>query len=106
MFLSCKETSLNRLFLFLNKKHFYIHTGLPKEGASALNSTPHTTLLKEHGQLVHMRIRCHFIANLHITLHHKTRERRTETEKRINLNKPCRIEVFANQSSGYIHVTS
>ena len=59
--------------------------------------------LKEHGQLVHMRIRYHFIANLHITLHHKTRERRTETEKRIN--KPCRIEVFANQSSGYIHVT-
>ena len=59
--------------------------------------------LKEHGQLVHMRIRYHFIANLHITLHHKTRERRTETEKRIN--KPCRIEVFTNQSSGYIHVT-
>ena len=59
-------------------------------------------ILKEHGQLVHMRIRYHFIANLHITLHHKTRERRTETEKRIN--KPCRIEVFANQSSGYILV--
>ena len=59
--------------------------------------------LKEHGQLVHMCIRYHFIANLHITLHHKTRERRTETEKRIN--KPCRIEVFANQSSGYMHVT-
>ena len=59
--------------------------------------------LKEHGQLVHMRIRYHFIANLHITLHHKTRERRTETEK--GINKPCRIEVFANQSSGYIHVT-
>ena len=59
--------------------------------------------LKEHGQLVHMRIRYHFIANLHITLHHKTRERRTETEK--DINKPCRIEVFANQSSGYIHVT-
>ena len=54
-----------------------------------------------YGQLVHMRIRYHSIANLHITLHHKTRERRTETEKRIN--KPCRIEVFANQSSGYIH---
>ena len=60
-------------------------------------------MLKEHGQLVHMRIRYHFIANLHIALHHKTRERRTETEKRIN--KPCRIKVFANQSSGYIHVT-
>ena len=59
--------------------------------------------LKEHGQLVHVRISYHFIANLHITLHHKTRERRTETEKRIN--KPCQIEVFANQSSGYIHVT-
>ena len=58
--------------------------------------------LKGHRWLVYMRIRYNFIANLHITLHHKTRERRTETEKRIN--NPCRIEVFATQSSDYIHV--
>ena len=29
--------------------------------------------LKKHSQLVHMRIRYHFIANLHITLHLKKR---------------------------------
>ena len=34
--------------------------------------------LKGHSQLVHMRIRYHFLADLHITLHHKSR-----AEKRI-----------------------
>ena len=29
--------------------------------------------LKGHTQLVHMRIRYHFLAYLHITLHHKSR---------------------------------
>ena len=29
--------------------------------------------LKGHSQLVHMRIRYHFLADLHITLHHKIR---------------------------------
>ena len=32
-----------------------------------------TLYLKGHSQLVHMRIRYHFIANLHITLHLKKR---------------------------------
>ena len=35
-------------------------------------------ILKGHSQLVHMRIRYHFLADLHITLHHKSR-----AEKRI-----------------------
>ena len=34
--------------------------------------------LKGHSHLVHMRIRYHFLADLHITLHHKSR-----AEKRI-----------------------
>ena len=34
--------------------------------------------LKRHSQLVYMRIRYHFLADLHITLHHKSR-----AEKRI-----------------------
>ena len=29
--------------------------------------------LKGHSHLVHMRIRYHFLADLHITLHHKSR---------------------------------
>ena len=33
---------------------------------------------KGHSQLVHMRIRYHFLADLHITLHHESR-----AEKRI-----------------------
>ena len=32
--------------------------------------------LKGHSQLVHLRIRYHFLANLHITLHHIICERR------------------------------
>ena len=44
-------------------------------------------LLKGHSQLMHMRIRYHFLADLHVTRH----ERETESEKRIRntQNKPC-----------------
>ena len=52
--------------------------------------------LKGHSQLVHMCFRYHFLVDLHITLHHKSC-----AEKRIlwkNLNKPCRVEVFASQN--------
>ena len=43
--------------------------------------------LKGHSQLMHMRIRYHFLADLHVTRH----ERGTESEKRIRntQNKPC-----------------
>ena len=37
-----------------------------------------SSVLKGHSQLVHMRIRYHFLADLHITLNHKSR-----AEKRI-----------------------
>ena len=41
--------------------------------------------LKGHSQLMHMRIRYHFLADLHVTRH----ERETESEKRNTQNKPC-----------------
>ena len=43
--------------------------------------------LKGHSQLMHMRIRYHFLADLHVT----RRERETESDKRIRntQNKPC-----------------
>ena len=55
-------------------------------------------LLKGHSQLVHMRIRYHFIANSHIrTLHLKKRVWRRKWEAHIS--KPRRIEVFPSQNS-------
>jgi len=53
--------------------------------------------LKGHSQLVHMRIRYHFIANLHITLHLKKRVWRRKWEAHVS--KPRRIEVFPSQNS-------
>ena len=59
---------------------------------------------KGHSQLVHMRVRYHFLANLHITLHHKirARNRKCEAQPLGNLNEPRRVEVFASQNSDYI----
>ena len=54
-------------------------------------------ILKGHSQLVHMRIRYHFIANLHITLHLKKRVWRRKWEAHVS--KPCRIEVLPSQTS-------
>ena len=60
--------------------------------------------LKGHSQLVHMRVRYHFLANLHITLHRKirARNRKCEVQPLGNLNEPRRVEVFASQNSDYI----
>ena len=48
------------------------------------------TNLMGHSQLMYMRIRYHFLADLHVTRH----VRETESEKRIQntQNKPCRVE--------------
>ena len=48
---------------------------------------------------MHMRIRYHFLADLHVTKH----ARETESEKRIRntQNKPCRVEVVTNRNRGY-----
>ena len=47
--------------------------------------------LKGHSQLMHMRIRYHFLSDLHVTRHACA----TESEKHIRntLNKPCRVEL-------------
>ena len=52
--------------------------------------------LKGHSHLVHMRIRYHFLADLHIPLHPQVSHREAHPLK--NLNKPCRVEVFASQN--------
>ena len=53
--------------------------------------------LKGHSQLVHMRIRYHFIGNLYITLHLKKRDLRRKWEAHVS--KPRRIEVLPSQNS-------
>ena len=56
-------------------------------------------ILKGHGQLMHMRIRYHFLADLHVTRH----ARETESEKRIrnSQNKPCRVELVTSPNRDY-----
>ena len=58
----------------------YFSVGLPRTVCAFVS-------LKGHSQLMHMRIRYHFLADLHVTRH----ERETESEKRIwnTQNKPC-----------------
>ena len=48
---------------------------------------------------MHMRIRYHFIADLHVTRH----SRETESEKRIRntQNKPFRVELVTNRNRDY-----
>ena len=46
--------------------------------------------LKGHSQLLHMRIRYHFVANLHVTLHLKKRVWRRKWQAHVS--KPRRIE--------------
>ena len=55
--------------------------------------------LKGHSQLMHMRIRYHFLADLHVT----RRARETESEKRIRntQNKPCRVELVTSPNRDY-----
>ena len=64
-------------------------------GASLFHSLP----LKGHSQLMHMRIRYHFLADLHVT----RRARETESEKRIRntQNKPCRVELVTSPNRDY-----
>ena len=59
------------------------------------------TGLKGHSQLLHMRIRYHFLADLRITSHASE----TESKKGIQntLNKPCRVELFTSRNSVYRH---
>ena len=56
--------------------------------------------LKGHSQLVHMRIRYHFIANLHITLHISRSACEEECEKRTQANlvetKYFRVKIVLN----------
>jgi len=59
--------------------------------------------LKGHSRLVRLRIRYHFMGNVHITLHHKL-EARAERNCEAHLSKPCRFDVFPSQSSAYISV--
>ena len=53
--------------------------------------------LKGHSQLTHMRIRYHFLADLHVTRH--TRE--TGSEKRIRNTQPCRVELVTSPNRDY-----
>ena len=81
------KKAINDLFLvssnlvsILYKRHFAISTeicGVRKKVAK----------LKGHSQLMRMRIRYHFLADLHVTRH----ECETESEKRIRntQKKPC-----------------
>jgi len=57
-------------------------------------------LFKGHSQLMHMRIRYHFLADLHVTRH----ACETESEKRIRnaQNKPCRVELVTSPNRDYI----
>ena len=61
-----------------------------RQGVVLRDNEHHLSNLKGHGQLMHMRIRYHFLADLHVT----RRARETESEKRIRntQNKPCRVE--------------
>ena len=55
--------------------------------------------LKGHSQLMHMRIRHHSLADLHVTRH----ARETESEERIRntQNKLCRVELVTSPSRDY-----
>ena len=55
--------------------------------------------LKGHSQLMHMRIRHHFLADLHATRH----ARETESEERIRntQNRPCRVEPVTSPNRDY-----
>ena len=48
-----------------------------------------TLYLKGHSQLLHMRIRYYFLADLHVTRH--AREKESEKRIRNTQNKPCRV---------------
>ena len=55
--------------------------------------------LKGHSQLMHMRIRYHFLVDLHVTRHwHET-----ESAKRIQntQNKPCRVKLVTRPNCDY-----
>ena len=47
------------------------------------------SILKGHSQLLHMRIRYYFLADLHVT--RQAREKESEKRIRNTLNKPCRV---------------
>ena len=55
--------------------------------------------LKGYRQLMHMRIKYHFLFDLHVTRH----ARETESEKHIQntLNKPCRVELVTSLNHDY-----
>ena len=55
--------------------------------------------LKGQSQLIHMRIRYHFLADLHVTRHSSE----PEGEKRIRntQNKPCRVELVTSRNHDY-----
>ena len=61
-----------------------------RQGVVLRDNEHHLSNLKGRSQLMHMRIRYHFLADLHITRH----ACETESEKRIRntQNKPCRVE--------------
>ena len=54
--------------------------------------------IKGHSQLVLMRIKDHFLADLHVTRH----AREIESEKRIRIHKkPCRVELVTSPNRDY-----
>ena len=55
--------------------------------------------LKRHSQLIYMRIRYHFLADLHVTRH----SRETESEKRIRntQNKPRKVQLVTCPNRDY-----
>ena len=70
-----------------------------RQGVVLRDNEHHLSNLKGHGQLMHMRIRYHFLADLHITRH----ACETESEKRIRntQNKPCRVELVTSPNRDY-----
>ena len=81
---------LTRHFLGFNLRCFTERYFLPVSSFSLLNG---------QSQLMHMRIRYHFLADLHVT----RRARETESEKRIRntQNKPCRVELVTSPNRDY-----
>ena len=51
--------------------------------------------LKGQSQLIHMRIRYHFLADLHVTGHAR------ETWSEDTQNKPCRVELVTSRNHDY-----
>ena len=88
-----KKTTLDSLPSTLNKNLHSKSTYFLK--LTHQESWRSNGFLKGQSQLIHMRIRYHFLADLHVTGHAR------ETWSEDTQNKPCRVELVTSRNHDY-----